>query len=101
MISDVIPNVSHMQVYNFRRSNGISSKDVLAKRYATWVRMIEQGDSLEVIAALYHVQPRSIKMALWKNMKISFKKVKREAQEAKKKQLEREIKKKTKKPFDW
>jgi len=65
--------ISHMQVFNFRKSCDISSADVKANRYRKWIEMLDRGDALDHIAKQYEVKPLSIRQALTRDMGYSFK----------------------------
>lgn len=86
-----IGTVTTQQVFNFRRSQHISAGQVLENRYTTWITLIEAGISLDVIAAVYNVKPRSIKHALWTRRQYSFMKVREQVREARQQHLAAEI----------
>ncbi|PTT89397.1 hypothetical protein DBR42_07875 [Pelomonas sp. HMWF004] len=79
MIADKL-NLSHMQVFNFRKANGITSDEVKQNRYNTWIEMLGRGLSLESLAKQYRVKPLSIRQALWRERGYSFKDVKKKGQ---------------------
>ena len=99
VIAKTLEEVNHMQVYNFRKALGISTQTVQENRYNTWMRLIQTGKSVEVIAELYAVKPRTIKMALWKNKDFSFVDA-RKAVEKSEKQAELKTQR-SKEVFDW
>ena len=71
-IARVIPGVNHMQVYNYRHKLGVSSEQIVAKRYDVWAHLIYKGMSIARIAKIYEVTEQSIKVLLWKNRNISL-----------------------------
>lgn len=74
--------LSHMQVFNFRKAQEISSHDVKQNRYREWIARLERGDSLEMIASEYHVKPLSIRQALWREKGFSIREAKKRGKRA-------------------
>lgn len=101
MIAEIITGLSQTQVYNFRRLLGISAKTVLNNKYDTWIRMLNSGVSLDVIADIYKVQPRSIQIVLWRAKNFSFVEAKKIAQKAKDARVLGAVKKSRKGSFNW
>lgn len=101
LIAKMLTGLSHIQVYNFRRSQDIASQTVLRNRYDTWIRMINSGVSLDVIADIYQVKPRSIQVVLWRTRGFSFVGAKKAAQKAIDAQFLKGAKKSRKDAFDW
>ena len=101
MIAEIITGLSQTQVYNFRHLMEISAKTVLNNKYETWIRMLNDGVSLDVIADIYKVQPRSIQIALWREKKFSFVQVKKIVQKAEAERMLGALKKSSKGSFNW
>lgn len=101
MIAEIITGLSQTQVYNFRRLLGISAKTVLNNKYDTWIKMLNSGVSLDVIADIYKVQPRSIQIVLWRAKNFSFVEAKKIAQKAKDARVLGAVKKSRKGSFNW
>lgn len=101
MIAEKIPGVSHMNIFMFRKSLGITAQTVMNNRYDTWIRMLNSGVSLTVIADLYRVKPASIRSGLWRARNFSFVVAKKIAQEGKDARYFGNVKKGRKGAFDW
>ena len=101
MIAEIITGLSQTQVYNFRHLMGISAKTVLNNKYDTWIRMLNDGVSLDVISDIYKVQPRSIQIALWREKKFSFVQVKKIVKKAEAERMLGALKKSSKGSFNW
>jgi DNA-binding CsgD family transcriptional regulator len=74
--------VKHMQVFNYRKSLGISAQDVVEARYDTWIRMLEAGMSVDLVASLYKVKPESVLNSLYRKRKFSYTEAKKRGQKA-------------------
>ena len=101
LIAEMVPGLNHMQVYNFRRSLGISAATVLENRYDTWIRMINSGISLDAISDIYKVKPRSIQIVLWRARGFSFVEAKKTAQKVRDHWYKGPVKLKRNNVFDW
>ena len=101
LIAEMMPGLSQMQVYNFRRSLGIAASTVLDNRYNTWIRMLNSGVGLDVISKIYRVKPESMQVVLWRKKSFSFVESKKIAQEARDAQFSGTLKKEHKGIFDW
>ncbi len=64
--------VPYLDVFHYRKSLGIPVSTISENRYTTWIRLIEQGVSLESIGEAYDINPYSIKIMLWRKKKFSF-----------------------------
>lgn len=64
VIAKNIPGVTHMQVYRYRCSMGITSETVLENRYNEWMKLVGKGVALDVIAERYQVKQGSISIML-------------------------------------
>lgn len=71
-IARSVPNVNHMQVYNYRHKLKIPTSSIVNRRYDIWTEMIYKGVSISRIAKMYDVTEQSIKVLLWKNREISL-----------------------------
>lgn len=71
-IARVVPDVNHMQVYNYRHKLGIPTEEIVKKRYDIWTRLIYEGLDISQIAEIYNVTEQSVKVLLWKNRNFSF-----------------------------
>jgi hypothetical protein len=71
-IARSVPDVNHMQVYNYRHKLNIPTGDVVNRRYDIWTELIYKGVSIRQIARTYDVTEQSIKVLLWKNRNISL-----------------------------
>jgi len=67
-----VPDINHMQVYNYRHKLKIPTKDIVNRRYDIWTELIYKGISISQIAKMYDVTENSIKVLLWKNRSISL-----------------------------
>jgi hypothetical protein len=67
-----VPDINHMQVYNYRHKLKIPTKDIVNRRYDIWTELIYKGVSISQIAKMYDVTENSIKVLLWKNRNISL-----------------------------
>lgn len=67
-----VPDINHMQVYNYRHKLKIPTKDIVNRRYDIWTQLIYKGVSISQIAKMYDVTENSIKVLLWKNRNISL-----------------------------
>nr|WP_314542613.1 hypothetical protein [uncultured Massilia sp.] len=67
-----VPDINHMQVYNYRHKLKIPTKDIVNRRYDIWTELIYKGVSISQIAKMYDVTENSIKVLLWKNRSISL-----------------------------
>jgi hypothetical protein len=67
-----VPDVNHMQVYNYRHKLKIPTGDIVNRRYDIWTELIHKGVTIGRIATMYGVTEQSIKALLWKNRNISF-----------------------------
>ncbi|MGR9587099.1 hypothetical protein [Pandoraea sputorum] len=74
--------VKHMAVFYYRKTLGITAKQVLDARYDTWMRLIESGMDVERVAALYEVQPATILTTLQKKRSFSYAEAKKKARVA-------------------
>ena|SRR5471032_2985786 len=81
-IAESIPGVKHMQVFLFRKSQGITAKQVLEIRYDTWIRLLESGMSVELVASLYRVKPESVLNTLYRHRHFSYTEAKKRGQRA-------------------
>jgi len=59
-------------IFKFRESKNISSKDILENRLDNWSEMIKNGLHLELISEMYDVKPASIRQMLWRERQFSF-----------------------------
>ena len=64
-IHEMLPQLSVKQISAVRDAFGISARDVIINRYRTWRRMVEEGYSIEQIAVIYRVKPRTVQYFLW------------------------------------
>ncbi|WP_371765580.1 hypothetical protein [Massilia sp.] len=71
-IARSVPDVNHMQVYNYRHKLKIPTGDIVNRRYDIWTELIYKGVSIGQIAKMYDVTEKSIKVLLWKNRDISL-----------------------------
>jgi hypothetical protein len=71
-IARSVPDVNHMQVYNYRHKLKIPTSAIVNRRYDIWTEMIYKGVSISRIAKMYDVTEQSIKVLLWKNREISL-----------------------------
>ena len=67
-----VPDINHMQVYNYRHKLKIPTKDIVNRRYDIWTELIYKGVRISQIAKMYDVSDNSIKVLLWKNRNISL-----------------------------
>jgi ribosomal protein L23 len=74
--------VKHMQVFNYRKSLGITSQEVVDARYDTWIRMLEAGMSVDLVASLYKVKPESVLNSLYRKRQFSYTEAKKRGQKA-------------------
>jgi hypothetical protein len=81
--------VKHMQVFNYRKSLGITSQQVVDARYDTWIRLLEAGMSLDLVATTYQVKPESVLNSLYRKRNFSYTEAKKRGQ----KSLEAEFRK--------
>lgn len=71
-IARSVPDINHMQVYNYRHKLKIPTGDIVNRRYDIWTKLIYKGVSIRQIAKAYDVTEQSIKVLLWKNRNISL-----------------------------
>jgi hypothetical protein len=71
-IARSVPDVNHMQVYNYRHKLEIPTNVIVNRRYDIWTELIYKGVSIARIAKMYDVTEQSIKVLLWKNRNISL-----------------------------
>jgi len=71
-IARSVPDVNHMQVYNYRHKLEIPTNVIVNRRYDIWTELIYKGVSIGRIAKMYDVTEQSIKVLLWKNRNISL-----------------------------
>lgn len=71
-IARSVPDVNHMQVYNYRHKLKIPTNAIVNRRYDIWTELIYKGVSIGQIARMYDVTEKSIKVLLWKNRDISL-----------------------------
>jgi hypothetical protein len=71
-IARSIPDVNHMQVYNYRHKLEIPTSNIVNRRYDIWTQLIYKGVTISQIAKMYDVTEQSIKVLLWKNRNISL-----------------------------
>lgn len=71
-IARSVPDVNHMQVYNYRHKLAIPTGNIVNRRYDIWTELIYKGVSIGQIAKMYDVTEQSIKVLLWKNRSISL-----------------------------
>jgi hypothetical protein len=74
--------VKHMSVFGYRKSLGITAAQVLEVRYDTWIRLLESGMSVELVASLYKVKPESVLNTLYRKRKFSYTEAKKRGQRA-------------------
>lgn len=74
--------VKHMAVFGYRKSLGVTSAQVLEVRYDTWIRLLESGMSVELVASLYKVKPESVLNTLYRKRKFSYTEAKKRGQRA-------------------
>lgn len=86
-------DASHMSIYKYRKSLGITKDEVLDKRYDAWIKMLNEGMDIEDVAALYLVKKRAIEQALWSKRGFSFVDAKRKHKEAQKRESSWDISK--------
>ena len=53
------------------------NREAVAARTQLWVKLLEAGYDLEVIAQLYGLQPRSIQLVLWQEGSVSFREIRK------------------------
>lgn len=70
------------RVYGYRKSLNITGKDLLENRLNSWMNMVRNGFSLELISLVYDVKPQSIRLMLWREKQFSFREAKQELREA-------------------
>ncbi|RNM03044.1 MAG: hypothetical protein JSV72_02745 [Ralstonia sp.] len=83
--------VSHMAVYLYRKQLGIRSEQVRETRYDTWIRLLEEGRSVEAVASLYEVKPDTILTTLYRTREFSYPEVKERARLAKEEDMRRAL----------
>lgn len=83
--------VSHMAVYLYRKQLGISTDQVRETRYDTWIRLLEEGRSVEAVAALYDVKPDTVLTTLYRTRQFSYTEVKERARLAKEEEMRRAL----------
>lgn len=66
------------RVYGYRKTLNITGKDLLENRLNSWMKMIRNGFSLELISLVYDVKPQSIRLMLWREKQFSFRQAKQE-----------------------
>jgi hypothetical protein len=71
-IARSVPDVNHMQVFNYRHKLKIPTNTIVNRRYDIWTELIYKGVSIGQIAKMYDVTEKSIKVLLWKNRDISL-----------------------------
>lgn len=71
-IAKGVPDVNHMQVYNYRHKLKIPTNAIVNRRYDIWTELIYKGVSIKQISNMYDVTEQSIKVLLWKNRNISL-----------------------------
>jgi hypothetical protein len=59
--------IKSMTIFKFRKAQGIASKSVTANRYAMWIKLIDEGKTLEDIGKIYNADPHSIRQTLYVN----------------------------------
>ncbi|MDN4571877.1 hypothetical protein DBB29_24780 [Pandoraea cepalis] len=64
--------VKHMAVFQFRKSLGMTSKQVVDLRYDTWIRLIESGTTVERVAELYKVRASTVLTTLYRKRNFSY-----------------------------
>ncbi|WP_454875145.1 hypothetical protein [Paraburkholderia xenovorans] len=74
--------VKHMQVFNYRKSIGVSSQQVVDARYDTWIRLLEAGMSVDLVASMYQVKPESVLNSLYRKRDFSYTEAKKRGQKA-------------------
>src|ERR1700722_3565788 len=72
----------HMQVFSYRKQLGITASEVLEIRYDTWIRLLESGMSVDLVASLYKVKPESVLNTLYRKRKFSYTEAKKRGQKA-------------------
>ncbi|ANB78020.1 MAG: hypothetical protein AB1704_39340 [Pseudomonadota bacterium] len=72
----------HMQVFSYRKQLGITASQVLEIRYDTWIRLLESGMSVDLVASLYKVKPESVLNTLYRKRKFSYTEAKKRGQKA-------------------
>lgn len=73
---------THMQVFSYRKQLDISASQVLEVRYDTWIRLIESGMNVELVASLYKVKPASVLNTLYRKRNFSYTEAKKRGQKA-------------------
>lgn len=71
-IHEILPQLSVKQISAERDAAGLSAKDVIINRYKTWSRMVDDGYTVDQIAVIYKVKPRTVQHFLWVSEKFSF-----------------------------
>lgn len=74
--------LKHMQVFNYRKSLGVTSAEVVDWRYDTWIRMLEAGMSVDLVASLYKVKPDTVLNSLYRKRDFSYAEAKKRGQKA-------------------
>jgi DNA polymerase III delta subunit len=68
--------ITYDRVMRYRKSQGISVKQVLEKKFDTWETLLNQGWDLQSVANEYGVLPSSVKNMLYQNRNFSIKRAK-------------------------
>ena len=82
VIHAMMPELTIKRINALRGELGFTAKSVVENRYNSWKRMLEDGYTVDVIAQIYNVKPRTVQYVLWTEANYSFRRKKRQEAEA-------------------